>query len=242
MQRNGKNGNGVSPVTLDQYWRTLNTFLKWAVAEGAMPVNPMERVRRPKVPKRRVKRLDRVQAAKLLTLVRQTALPDRNEAIISLLLDTGLRIGEMLRLEIPDVDLDKGVARVVGKGHKEREIPLEKASIAALRRYLNKRPQAKTEIFFLNRSGKPLTGNAVRLMLRRLRDKLEVDRLYPHLLRHSFARFYLERGDLRSLQAILGHASIITTAKIYLDPDTDDLRQKHRQASPLNHILEEPGK
>jgi len=238
MQRNGKNGNGVSPVTVDQYWRTLNTFLNHAVAEGVMPINPMERVRRPKVPKRRVKRLDRVQAAKLLTMIRQTALPDRNEAIISLMLDTGLRVGELVCLKPADVNLDEGIARVEGKGDEERYVPLGKASTAALRRYLDKRPQTGAEVLLLSQSGKPLKGSGVRLMLRRLRDELGVYRLYPHLLRHSFARLYLERGDLRSLQAILGHASITTTAKIYLDPDIDDLRQKHLQASPLDHIVE----
>jgi site-specific recombinase XerD len=75
-------------------------------------------------------------------------------------------------------------------------------------------------------------------MLRRLQDELGVDRLYPHLLMHSFARLYLKRGDLRNLQAVLGHASITTTVKIYLDPDIDDLKQKHLQASSLDHIVE----
>lgn len=237
MRRNGKNGDGVSPATLDQYWRTLNTFLNWAVAEGAIADNPMKRVRRPKLPKHKVDRLDRVQAARLITLTRRTALPDRNEAIVSLLLDTGLRVGELVRLKLSDVDLDRGIVRVKGKGGKEREVPLEEASMAALRRYLGKRPQVETDVLFLTRHGKPLTGNSVRLLLRRLRDKLGVDRLYPHLLRHTFARLYLEQGDLRSLQAILGHASVSTTANIYLDPDIDDLKRKHRRASPLNRIV-----
>lgn len=239
MRRNGKDGNGVSPATLDQFWRTLNTFFNWAVAEGELPENPMKRVRRPKVPRRKVNRLDCKQAAKLLTLVRHSALADRNEAIVSLMLDTGLRVGELVRLKLSDVDLDRGTFKVIGKGNKEREVPLEEASTAALRRYLDKRPQAEIEALFLSRSGKPLTGNAVRLMLHRLRDKLDVDRLYPHLLRHTFARLYLEHGDLRSLQAILGHASVTTTADIYLDPDIDDLKKKHRGASPLNHIVAE---
>lgn len=228
----------LSPYTVDQHYRTLNTFFQWCVREGTLDLNPIDRVRRPKVPKRLAPRLYSEQIERLVDALKGTALSERNLAMTLLMIDSGLRVGEVVGLEMKNLHLNEQYAKVNGKGDKEREIPFGETVVEALERYLAVRPESSCGYVFLSQYGGPTTVMAVQLMLKRLKDDVGVDRLYPHLLRHTFARIYLEEGDLKTLQEILGHESSQTTADIYLAPDIRDLKRKHKQAGPIDRIFE----
>lgn len=231
----------LSPHTVDQYYRTLNTFFVWCEREKADVTNPMPRIRRPRLPKKLVARLTAAQVRELIAAVKATAFPYRNLAIVLLMLDAGPRLSEVASLSTADLNLDEGIAKVRGKGNKEREVPLGRHTVQALRDYLQTRQPSHPHLF-LSRQGKPLTASAITSIFKRLRKRLGWQKLYPHLLRHSFAKLYLEEGNLRNLQAILGHASVSTTADIYLDPDIDDLVHSHRRCSPIDRIMQPPNR
>lgn len=226
----------LSPFTVDQHYRTLNTFFRWCVREGTLSANPILQVRRPKVPKHIVPRLRSEQVRRLLEAVHETALHDRNLAIVLLMVDSGLRVGEVIGIRPGDLNLEDSYVQVNGKGSKERQVPLGEMTKQALVRYLQVRRESDSRCLFLTKAGNAMTVMAVQLLLKRLEDKVGVDRLHPHLLRHTFAKLYLEEGDLKTLQVILGHASVETTAALYLDPDIDDLKQKHRRAGPVDRL------
>lgn len=233
-----KNGGEYSPAFLNQVYRVLNTWLKWCVQEGILEENPMDRVRCPRVPKRKSPCLSLDEIKQVLEVIRtRTQDPERNLAMTWLMLDSGLRRGEVVGLDIGDVDLERGIARVLGKDREERFVPIGEQSIKAVRTWLEVRPGANCALF-VNRRGERLTGNAVQLMLQRVKKKAEgVDELYAHMLRHTFANWWIRNGgSLRKLQEVLGHADVGTTASIYVSPELDDLQAEHATVSLGNRL------
>ena len=226
----------LSPYTVDQYYRTLNTFFRWCVREGVLGANPIVQVRRPRLPKHIVHRLRSEQVMRLIEVVNETALHDRNLAIVLLMVDSGLRVGEVVGIRRGDLNLQDSYVQVNGKGNKDRQVPLGEITKQALVRYLQVRRESDSRYVFLNKTGSAMTVMAVQLVLRRLADKVGVERLHPHLLRHTFAKLYMEEGDVKTLQMILGHASAETTTAIYLDPDIEDLKRQHRRAGPVDRL------
>lgn len=143
---------------------------------------------------------------------------------------------EVVGLDLNDVDLDAAEVEVIGTGNKKRRVPLGSDTIREIKAWLQRRPAVDHEALFTTRDKVWITPNAIRLMLRKLGEALGFERLYPHLLCHTFANLYLtsETGDLRSLQKILGHEDVETTAMIYTDPNIDDLKEMHSRSSPMN--------
>lgn len=162
----------------------------------------------------------------------------RDRAILELMYATGMRVSEVSGMKLNDVNMDVGFVRCLGKGRKERLIPLGKKAVAAIGRYLERvRPQSAkkgaSQELFLNRSGKRLSRisiwKLVKIYARRAKIKKPIK---PHLLRHSFATHLLERGaDLRSVQEMLGHANISTT-QIYTHVNRDRLKSIHKSYHP----------
>ena len=167
-----------------------------------------------------------------------TAQGIRDRAILELMYATGMRVSEVSDVRAADVNLEVGFVRCVGKGRKERLIPLGKKAMAAIARYMEKvRPQQlkghETGELFLNRSGKKISRislwKLIRIYARKARIKKKIR---PHILRHSFATHLLERGaDLRSVQEMLGHANISTT-QIYTHISQDRLKSIHKMFHP----------
>lgn len=227
-------GELYSPDFLDQVYRTLNTFFSWGVREECLPQNPMARVRRPRVPKRKSPRLTLDEIERLLAAVQRTQLSERNLAIVCLMVDSGLRRGEVLNLTVRDVDLNTGVVRAFGKDKEDRDIPAGPVTCQTVAAYLTVRPVSSSDVLFLTCKGTPLTKNGLGIMMHRLKKRADLPQLRCHLLRHTFANHYLANGgSLRRLQKILGHASVETTAAIYLDPELVELQREHTKVSPL---------
>ncbi len=231
----------LSPFTIEGRYRSLKTFFNWLALERLITANPMERLRRPRLPRRLVPRLTEDQVRALLEAVEETVSPERNMALLLLMVDSGLRRGETLGLQLDDLDLVGGKVRVFGKGRKERLVPLGQASTRALREWLSLRPPAAGGHVFVKADGAPLAADAVRSLFLRLQARAGLRKLYPHLLRHTFAVLYLKRAaDVKSLQQILGHSKASTTLDLYVEFPFEELKRLHSLASPVDALERTP--
>ena len=230
---------GQAPSSIARRAAAVRSFFRHLVLIGAREENPAAEVNLPRRRARLPKTLAPSEIERLIAAARGTsprALRDR--AVVELLYGAGLRVGEAVALDRAAVDLDQRLVRCLGKGDKERVVPLGREAADALRRYLSRgRPyldrRHRPELF-LNAQGGPLTRAGVFLVLRRLALKagLEPTRVHPHLLRHSFATHLLEGGaDLRSVQEMLGHADLGTT-EIYTHVSDDRRRETFFRAHP----------
>jgi integrase/recombinase XerD len=210
---------GRSGSTMARRLAALRSFYRHEQLLGERPDNPAAEIAAPRRARRLPRTLSPGEAERLMEAAAGTtprAL--RDGALVELLYGAGLRVSEAVGLERGSVDLDERLVRCIGKGSKERIVPIGRQAADALRRYLSRgRPfldRRHSPALFLNARGGPLTRAGVFLILRRLAEKagLEPDRVHPHLLRHSFATHLLEGGaDLRSVQEMLGHADLATT-------------------------------
>lgn len=188
---------GKAPATLSVYYRSLQPFFAWAISEGEITASPLARMRPPAVPEQPVPVLSEAQIDALLRACQGMAFEDRrDEAIVRLLLDTGMRRGECGGLRVEDIDLDQDVAVVLGKGRRLRSCPFGKRTARALDRYLRLRrlhPHASCQELWLGYRG-PLSGDGIMQMLQRRGAKAGLDGLHPHQLRHTFAHQWMSAG------------------------------------------------
>ena len=227
----------LSPFTIEGMYRTFKTFFRFCEYEEYFPENPMARIRKPKLPNRLIMRLSEEEVAKVLEGAELTQSPERNLALLMLMVNNGLRRGEVLGLTIDNVHLGENRIRVTGKGRKDRDVPLGEASTTAIRAWLAVRPVSLVENVFMNADGSAFQAAGVRSLFQRLKIHAGLKRLYPHLLRHTFAKLYLKRvRDVKSLQQILGHSKASTTLDLYVEYDFDDLSAMHRDGSPVDAI------
>jgi integrase/recombinase XerD len=212
---------GLAATTIARRIAALRSFYKHQMLIGARRDNPAAELALPKRARTLPRTLSPGEAERLIEAATGTsprALRDR--ALVELLYGAGLRVSEAVGLERSGVDLEHRLVRCIGKGSKERVVPIGREAAEALRRYLaHGRPHLdrrhRPELY-LNAKGGALTRAGVFLILRRLAGKagLEPERIHPHLLRHSFATHLLEGGaDLRSVQEMLGHADLATTER-----------------------------
>jgi integrase/recombinase XerD len=231
--------DGLAPSTLARRVSAVRTYFRHLVLIGAKSENPAAAIRLPRRGRRLPRALSPSETERLIDAATGTtprALRDR--ALVELLYGAGLRVSEAVGLEKSAVDLDDRIVRVVGKGGKERLVPLGRPAAEAARRYLALgRPHLDRRYrpeLFLNARGGALTRAGAFFILRRLAGKagLEPERVHPHLLRHSFATHLLEGGaDLRSVQEMLGHADLGTTER-YTHISDRRRREVYFQAHP----------
>jgi integrase/recombinase XerD len=230
---------GLSGATIARRVASLRSFFRHLVLIGAADSNPAAELELPRRTRRLPRALSPAEAERLIDAAAGTtprAL--RDCALVELLYGAGLRVGEALGLEKGGVDLDQRLVRTIGKGGKERVVPVGRQAVEALRRYLGRgRPHLdrrhRPELF-LNAQGGPLTRAGAFLILRKLAAKagLDPEQMHPHLLRHSFATHLLEGGaDLRSVQEMLGHADLATT-ELYTHVTDRRRRELYFQAHP----------
>lgn len=229
---------GQSTKTVARRLAAIRVLLKYLRAMGRDTSATLDQLERPK-PERDLPRvLSRGQVAQLIAAPGpRSRLFDRDVAILELLYASGLRASELCALSVGDVNLQVGVVRVLGKGRKERIVPVGRAALEAIERYLSglrprllKRPSDR---LFLSRTGKPLDRVALWLLVEKHARRCGLlNSVSPHTLRHCFATHLLSGGaDLRVVQELLGHADVGTT-QIYTHVDADRLRNVHRRFHP----------
>jgi site-specific recombinase XerD len=213
--------DGLAASTIARRIAAVRAYFRHELLLGARSDNPAAGLKSPRRPRTLPRTLSPAEAERLIDASNGTApRAMRDRALAELLYGAGLRVSEALGLQKASVDLDDRIVRVVGKGGKERIVPLGRPAAEAVRRYLALgRPHLDRRHrpdLFLNARGGALTRAGAFLILRRLAEKagLDPERVHPHLLRHSFATHLLEGGaDLRSVQEMLGHADLSTTER-----------------------------
>ena len=230
---------GLAATTIARRLAAIRSFFRHQVLVGLREDNPAAEVGLPRRARKLPRTLSPGEAERLVEAAAGTTPRDlRDRALVELLYGAGLRVSEAVGLEKGGVDLDERLVRSIGKGGKERIVPLGRSAADALRRYLSRgRPfldrRHRPELF-LNARGGPLTRAGAFLIVRRLAEKagLEPSRIHPHLLRHSFATHLLEGGaDLRSVQEMLGHADLATT-ELYTHVTDRRRREAYYAAHP----------
>lgn len=228
-------GTGHVPRSITRKLSSVRSFYQYLIKERLVTANPALGIRPPKGEKRLPKTLDVDKAAQLLDqLSAETVIEKRDRAILELLYSSGLRLAELVGLDLIDLALSDGLVRVVGKGSKERIVPVGQKAVRALTDWLLVRPQlAKDEhAVFVGEKGARINPSVVRARIRELGNQELGQHVHPHMLRHSFATHVLESSqDLRAVQEMLGHANISTT-QIYTQLNFQHLAQVYDQAHP----------
>ncbi|MGQ9658806.1 MAG: tyrosine recombinase XerC [Thermochromatium sp.] len=227
---------GVSGQTLQRELSSLRGFYRWLLRENRAFANPAVGVRAPKRSRRLPHTFDADQLGALLDPVDDDPLMIRDTAMVELFYSSGLRLAELVGLDLSDIDLSEGELSVIGKGAKSRRVPVGRKARAAIERWLAVRPALANRderALFVSVRGRRIHPRTVEKRLERWAlARGASQHLHPHLLRHSFATHLLESsGDLRAVQELLGHANIATT-QIYTHLDFQHLAQVYDQVHP----------
>jgi integrase/recombinase XerD len=231
--------DGRSPRSIARWLVAVRGFFRWLIAEGVLDDDPTAHLDAPRTWRTLPKVLSFPEVESLLAAPdRDSAMGLRDAAMLEVLYATGLRVSELLGLRLADLHLDASYLRCLGKGSKERVVPLGGEAEAMLQAYLaNARPELlqgkRTPTLFVNRRGGPLTRQGFWKIIKRYGVVAGISTpLSPHTVRHSFATHLLENGaDLRSVQVMLGHADISTT-QIYTHVNRERLRRLYRDFHP----------
>ena len=235
---------GQSRATLQRRAAAVRTFFRWAHQTGLIPADPAAKLRSPRTVRRLPPTLEQAEATEMMTAALAAAaesdgpLALRDVAILETLYATGIRVSELAGLDLDDLDTHRRTLRVLGKGRKERTVPIGGPALRALAVWLNgprqtlAGPEAGTAVF-LGAQGRRIDPRVVRRTVHQALRAVEgAPDLGPHGLRHAMATHLLDGGaDLRSVQEMLGHASLATT-QIYTHVTDDRLRRAYQQAHP----------
>ena len=227
---------GLSPRSISRRLSAVRSFLAACVERGQLSSNVAVHVQAPKASRRLPKTLDADQVAQLLQMDGEDELTVRDRALLELCYSSGLRLAELIGIDLDDLDLTDRTVRVTGKGSKSRVVPVGSKAIEAVREWLKVRATfagPEERAMFVSRRGRRLSGRAVQARLRKwsIVQGTPVG-VHPHMLRHSFASHLLESsGDLRAVQELLGHASMGTT-QVYTHLDFQHLARVYDAAHP----------
>ncbi len=230
---------GKATATIARRLAALKAFYQFLVKENYVSQDPTGDLSSPRLERKLPKVLTVEEVERLLTQPElTTSSGKRDKAMLELLYATGIRVSELVNLDVPDVDLQEGFIRCVGKGSKERVVPMGEIAVEALRIYLeNARlkliAEPKEKAIFVNHHGKRLTRQGFWKIVKKYAVQAQIHKeITPHTLRHSFATHLLENGaDIRSVQEMLGHADISTT-QIYTHVTKDRLKDVYSKSHP----------
>lgn len=233
---------GYSKRSIARKLTAIRSFFKFLLKRGIVNQNPAKNILTPKLPKKLPVFLEESSVAKMMELPDKSTLRGlRDAAILELLYSTGIRVSELVGLNVKNIDWANGTIKVFGKGAKERIVPFGKPAREALKRYLERReecilptthPPDRIALFFSSR-GKRIYSEAVYLIAVKYISKVtELEKKSPHVLRHTFATHLLNRGaDLRAVKDLLGHENLSTT-QIYTHVSMERLKKIYEQAHP----------
>lgn len=224
---------GLSPKSLQRRLSACRSCYQWLLKHGRVVASPAAGIRAPKAPRKLPQVLDVDEAVQLVELPTDVPLGVRDRAILELFYSSGLRLSELCALRWRDLDLADGLVTVLGKGSKQRSVPVGSHARKALDDWRRESQGQLDAPVFPGRGGATITPRAVQIRLRQLAQRQGLfKRVHPHLLRHSFASHVLESsGDLRGVQELLGHADIATT-QIYTHLDYQHLAKVYDGAHP----------
>ena len=232
---------GLTRKTIGRKLASLKSFGRFLVREKILEKNPAGEIKTPKAEKKKSVFLSGAEITQTLSIpVGDDIISLRNRAIIELFYGTGIRLSELFSLDVGSIDYHEGVVRVIGKGRKERVIPVGRKACDAVRGYLPARKstlsdngQISVTALFINKKGGRLSRRSIQTAVTKyLKMVSEKEHLSPHVLRHSFATHMLDNGaDLRAVQEMLGHSSLSTT-QIYTHITMERLIKAYNQAHP----------
>lgn len=229
----------LSPRSRNRHLASIRTFYKFLVRENVVETSPADLLESSKVEKKLPTVMTLQEVEKLLAQPNtKTPLGQRDKAMLELMYAAGLRVTELVKMTVKQVNLEVGFVMTLGKGHKERIIPIGESAQESIKEYIESGRRAllkgrESQDLFLNRSGRALTRQGFWKIIRRYAQKAGLKQhISPHTLRHSFATHLLKHGaDLRSVQMMLGHSDISTT-QIYTHIARDYLKQIHHKYHP----------
>ncbi len=229
---------GLQASSLFQHWESIKLFYSFLINENHLTNDPTENLPSPRINRPLPKILSKEEVQRLIESPDTTKFSGlRDRTMLELLYATGLRVSELINLGRENVNLAEGYARCVGKGNKERLVPVGETALGLLKLYLealnnNQKITDRISLFF-NKSGKKFSRVGFWKLIKKYALQIGIDKnITPHTLRHSFATHVLAGGaDLRSVQEMLGHSSIATT-QIYTHLDRDHLKELHRKYHP----------
>ncbi len=227
---------GLSGRSLQRALSALRVFFRFLAGQGKVEINPVQHVHAPRAPRKLPVVLDVDQMDRLLAIKSGHPLALRDRAIMELAYSSGLRLAELVSVDVLDFDLAEGLVDITGKGRKDRRLPVGRLACEALARWLEVRQglAATSETaLFVSRRGRRLTARAIQHRMHIWALRLGLDtRVHPHMLRHAFASHMLESsGDLRAVQELLGHADIGTT-QVYTHLDFQHLAAVYDKTHP----------
>jgi len=235
-------GNGLSIESIRDHVRTLKAFTSWLYIEGYTRENILKNLKLPKPEEIIIEPLSEDETIVTLNSIDQkTSVGRRNHTMAVLMLDTGIRIGEVASAELTNLKPTEGCLKVKGKGNKERIVPIGVEAQTAVSEYITyvRSKVAKPDCtrLFVSEDGGPITENTIKLFFSRLKKKSGIKRLHAHLCRHTFAiNYLLNGGDIYSLKEILGHTTLEMVNR-YLHFTKAQITARHREFSPMDRIL-----
>ena len=224
---------GLAPKSLQRRLSACRSYYAWLLKNGRIPASPGAGLRAPKAPRRLPQVLDVDEAVRLVEVPTDVPLGLRDRALLELFYSSGLRLSELCALRWRDLDMAGGMVTVLGKGSKERKVPVGSHARNALTEWRQERPAGNEAFVFPGRGDGPISQRAVQIRIKQLAQRQGLFKhVHPHMLRHSFASHILESsGDLRGVQELLGHADIATT-QIYTHLDFQHLAKVYDAAHP----------
>lgn len=227
--------------TIAHYITVLNSFYKYLLDSEYIKANPIETIKHPKINAHLPAFLTEDEIRTLLDINLNTNYDYRNKAMLETLFATGIRISELVNLKIQDIDLESGILKVMGKGSKERLIPVDDVALTHLKNYLNSyrysllKKNKNTDYLFINNLGNQISRVGFYKIIKSeaIRANIKKD-ISPHTIRHTFATILLKNGaDLRVIQELLGHSDIKTT-QIYTHLIKEQLKKEYLDKHPRN--------
>ena len=226
---------GLQPASLALRLSALRSFLDWQVSQGVLPANPAKGISTPRAARHLPKNIDVDEINQLLTIDQNDPLAVRDRAMMETMYGAGLRLSELVGIDLRHLDLAAGEVWVTGKGSKERRLPIGRTAIEWIEKWLLQRASfaPENDALFVAKTGKRISVRSVQKRFAEWGVKQGVSsHVHPHKLRHSFATHMLESsGDLRAVQELLGHASLSTT-QIYTHLDFQHLASVYDEAHP----------